>query len=326
MVSIIIPLYNRIIFFPETISSVFTQTYKNWEVIIVDDHSTDGSFEYSQQLSLADKRVKVIKNNEDKKGASAARNTGLLHASGKYIIFLDSDDLLSPGCLEQRVGVLEAKPELDFAIFKQETFTDSVSGNKRLFNSYPLNKRDSFLKMFLRNQNPWSITCPIWRKEILLNLKGFDEDLIYMEDPDLHARAIYGDYKFQVYEHLPVDSFYRIDNIDSTKKQVFYKNSILSRILFIKKMTLLITENGKQNKEDYLKDIRAAYKLLVKNFLLARISLFQSEFYSLTDFLKSQKILDRFVYFKFLITGKIFLSKSPLLRAFRIKGLIYKFL
>lgn len=324
MVSIIIPLYNRIDLFPETIDSVLKQTYQDWEAIIIDDHSTDGSYEYALQLHANDKRFIVIKNREGKKGASSARNTGLLHASGQYVIFLDSDDLLAPNCLMQRVEIMETETSLDFAVFNQETFSSDNKKDNKIFNRYPLKKGDNFLKMFLRNENPWTVTCPIWRKEVLLQLKGFDEELIYMEDPDLHTRAILKGNKFNVYQELPIDSFYRIDNMDSSKENVFYRNSILSRIHFFKKIVQLLISANQNYKKECFSSIKSGYIILLKHFMLARLSLYSSDFIEITAWLRNKEILNRIQYLKFLLIGKVFLSKSPIIKTFRVKGLIFK--
>lgn len=103
LVSVIIPNYNSINFIKETLDSVFDQSYENIEIIIVDDGSTDGSFEYIDNLNRAN--LKLVKNLM--KGACSARNQGLLLAMGDYIQFLDADDLLQQNKIEVQVELLE---------------------------------------------------------------------------------------------------------------------------------------------------------------------------------------------------------------------------
>ena len=94
LVSIIMPSYNTARFIKETIDSVFAQTYQNFELIIVDDCSTDETDEVVAPY-LCDARVKYIKN-EKNSGAAVSRNRALKEAGGKWIAFLDSDDLWEP--------------------------------------------------------------------------------------------------------------------------------------------------------------------------------------------------------------------------------------
>lgn len=100
-VSVIIPLYNSSQYVLETIHSVLQQTFTNLEIIIVDDHSTDDS--YDKVKSVPDERILLLKNPE--KGACAARNFGFKSSSGDLIQFLDADDLLSPDKIQNQVSL-----------------------------------------------------------------------------------------------------------------------------------------------------------------------------------------------------------------------------
>ncbi len=100
LVSIIMPSYNTSEFIAESISSVLNQTYQNWELIIVDDCSTDNTDCIIN--SFSDKRIKLLKN-EKNSGAAFSRNRGIREAKGKWIAFLDSDDLWYPHKLEKQL-------------------------------------------------------------------------------------------------------------------------------------------------------------------------------------------------------------------------------
>src|SRR5579875_652313 len=102
VVSIITPSFNRADIVGETAASIFNQTYPHWEWVIVDDGSTDNSWEVLQQLAAKDERVKIFRRNREPKGACACRNIAIENCSGEYLIFLDTDDLLASFCLEQR--------------------------------------------------------------------------------------------------------------------------------------------------------------------------------------------------------------------------------
>ena len=105
LVSIITPSYNTAAYIAETIESVQAQTYTNWEMIIVDDCSTDDTDNVVQAF-LSDTRIKYLKNNQNS-GAAASRNRALREAKGKWIAFLDSDDLWLPDKLEKQISFME---------------------------------------------------------------------------------------------------------------------------------------------------------------------------------------------------------------------------
>lgn len=105
LVSIIMPSYNTGRFIAETVNSVISQTYTNWEIIIVDDCSSDNTDEVIAPF-LKDERIKYLKN-EKNSGAAVSRNRALREAKGKWIAFLDSDDLWAPEKLEKQVGFME---------------------------------------------------------------------------------------------------------------------------------------------------------------------------------------------------------------------------
>ena len=106
LVSIITPTYNCSRFIVETIRSVLAQTYQNWEMIISDDCSTDGTKEIVAPFVEADKRIKYICNDRNS-GAAVTRNNALRLAKGKWIAFLDSDDLWAPDKLERQIRFME---------------------------------------------------------------------------------------------------------------------------------------------------------------------------------------------------------------------------
>ena len=105
LVSVIMPSFNTAKYIAETIDSVLAQTYQNWELIIVDDCSTDNTDEVVGKY-LTDTRIKYLKN-EQNSGAAASRNKALREAKGKWIAFLDSDDFWEPEKLQKQIGFME---------------------------------------------------------------------------------------------------------------------------------------------------------------------------------------------------------------------------
>lgn len=107
-VSVVIPAYNAMAFLPETVDSVLQQTFTDFEVLIVDDGSTDNTASWVS--AVADSRVHLI--SQKNQGVSAARNTGIKHAQGEFVAFLDADDLWQPTKLEKQVSRLDNNSEV----------------------------------------------------------------------------------------------------------------------------------------------------------------------------------------------------------------------
>jgi len=104
LVSIITPMYNGGKFVSQTIETVLNQTYPNWEMIVVNDGSKDDSPKIVSELSKKDSRIRLI--NQSNSGSASARNNGLRNANGRFICFLDSDDLWEPEFLEEQIDFL----------------------------------------------------------------------------------------------------------------------------------------------------------------------------------------------------------------------------
>lgn len=120
-VSVIVPSFNLGKYLPETLSSVVAQTYEGWECIIVDNGSSDDSLAVSEAFAARDARFRVLAFQENQ-GVAAARNKGLAEAEGEYILFLDADDLITPGYMAAAVEALEKDPSLTVVYGKAERF------------------------------------------------------------------------------------------------------------------------------------------------------------------------------------------------------------
>jgi teichuronic acid biosynthesis glycosyltransferase TuaG len=117
-VSIITPTYNSAKFIEDTIKSVQQQVFEDWEHIIIDDCSSDNTVEIVEQYTKIDKRIRLIKQSQNK-GAAEARNVGIKNAKGRYIAFLDSDDLWLPSKLKTQVEFME-KNDVAFSFSSYE--------------------------------------------------------------------------------------------------------------------------------------------------------------------------------------------------------------
>lgn len=125
-VSVIIPSYNLGKYLPETLESVAAQTFTDWECIIVENGSKDGSPQIVSDWCARDPRF-VAEIFSENKGVAAARNRGLELAKGEYILFLDADDLITPGYMTAAVAAFEANPSLTVVYGRAERFGAKTS-------------------------------------------------------------------------------------------------------------------------------------------------------------------------------------------------------
>ena len=126
LVTVITPMYNSGKYIEETLESVISQTYENWELFIIDDGSSDNCVELVSDFKKNDDRIKLIIN-EENQGAATSRNIGIREANGRYIAFLDSDDLWVPTKLEEQVYFMSknqlARSNIQDSILKEQIVT-----------------------------------------------------------------------------------------------------------------------------------------------------------------------------------------------------------
>ncbi len=125
-VSIITPTYNRERFIERAIKSVLWQTFKNWEMIIVDDGSKDKTVEIVKKYTKEDPRIKLIELKENTGGPVIPRTIGCKKAKGEYIAFLDSDDIYYPEYLELKINYLDNHQEIDILTSLAWTFDENT--------------------------------------------------------------------------------------------------------------------------------------------------------------------------------------------------------
>lgn len=319
MISIIIPHYNRSVLLKDALQSVYKQLYKNWEVIIVDDGSNEEEFSIISNYVETESKVKLLKRTSPKKGPSVCRNEGLQNSKGEFIIFLDSDDLLKDFCLQQRHQIISNSPETGIAIFLIENFTKFPGDLGTNFNiNIP---KEKLIAAFLENNNPWQTMAPIWRKSFLLEIGGFDEELIFMEDPDLHLRALKKDLnKLQICYNKPADCYYRIHHNDKTKTG-FYYNSILYRILFLKK--IIRDEKDSDFYNNYKKNIKKGILTLLNQFLFSRVNEFKDLYNQFIILLKESKLFTKSEIRRVTFLIRLGNYENVFAKKMKLKGLCY---
>lgn len=199
LVSVIMPLYNAEKYVAAAIDSVIAQSYDNWELIIVDDGSTDGSLAVAS--SYSSDRIRIL--SQPNHGACVARNKALLHAKGNYVKFLDADDLLAPDCIKlqmENIRTLEGS-RIPFGDY------DFVDSTGDLTYSYSFDK-----EALLYDDQPffffshWEIliSAPLHRKHLIDAVGGFDTSLKRGQEFDFHFRLALAGCEFV---HFPVKTF-----------------------------------------------------------------------------------------------------------------------
>lgn len=186
-VSVIIPTYNRAYILGRAIQSVLNQTYQDFEVIVVDDGSTDNTEEVV--LNFGSEKMRYIRHDKNR-GAGAARNTGIRAARGEYIAFQDSDDKWYPNRLEEIAGIMEDHENIDFIfsygkIIKNGEIIGDV-GRAPWAND--LSREELVVRLF--SDNFIALQGVVVKKERVLEVGGFDERLTSAEDYDLWLRLI----------------------------------------------------------------------------------------------------------------------------------------
>jgi glycosyltransferase involved in cell wall biosynthesis len=203
--SIVIPHFNRADLLAEAIASVRRQTHEEWEIVVVDDGSELAQW---QRVSvMADARIFVIRRVDGRKGPSRCRNLGWLAARGQYVVFLDSDDLLAPWCLEQRLRCVQAQPNADLWVFPVLLFSEQPGDSDLQWNLLESPVMD--LDRFLQSDPPWHTSSPLWRRKTMLALGGFNEAVCYGDDADLHIRALVKGAQIQKFPNATPDAFVR---------------------------------------------------------------------------------------------------------------------
>ena len=233
LISVVIPAYNAEQFLDETLESVLSQTYENWECIIVNDGSTDNTESVAKKWCEKDSRFRLT--NKENGGLSSARNWGIKESKAEYIAFLDADDILTSDSLEVRINVL-IEQNVDLVATKLQHFTDKlpkVSKNNARQDVLYYAKEGLTQLMAFNKVTPSTVLC---KKSVMDEVGGFTW---HKKAEDLHCwlKVLFAGYKiYRIDETLLL---YRLveNSMSSTdrncSKEVFeiiysFKDEILS--------------------------------------------------------------------------------------------------
>lgn len=247
LVSVIIPAYNAGKFITETIKSVINQTWKNLEIIIVNDGSIDDTLIVVNKF-LGDDRIKLI--DQRNQGSSHSRNTGLYFAKGDYIQYLDADDILSQNKIECQIEILKNKSSFEIAICRTKIFHQTIADSNKeidspflyntnntfgfLLNLYGLNGKNGMIQpnSFLISRELANIIGP-WNTSISLDDDGEYFCRVMLKAQFIHFSDGLNYYRKQLFSNTSL----------SNQHTFFYAKSELSSLI-LKTNNLLAVENS----------------------------------------------------------------------------------
>ncbi len=247
-VSIIIPAYNCAPFLAETLGSAFAQTYRNFEIIVVNDGSTDNTDEV---ISEFQDRIVYVK--QPNRGVMAARNTGLKAARGRFIALLDSDDLLLPNFLEVLVGMLEADSSLSVAYPNARYFGWPKHDGKLHQDVFPVAEPVSFDRVLRRECYIFGLL--VFRREVIEAVGNYDETLEGQgaEDFELWLRMLQHGHRFKFTTEVLALYRWRQDSLSNTGVKIL--RCVVS--VYEKLLRGKLTDNQRQWIESRMPEWRA---------------------------------------------------------------------
>lgn len=179
MVSIIIPIYNAERFITDTIDSVINQSFHDWELLLINDGSTDQSLKIINEIATNEQRIKII--SQENSGVSIARNTGIKYAKGEIIAFLDADDFWKPSHLKNRIALFDKNSDVVWLFGSIELIDENSNSLNRIISGTDDDILNSLLKW---DGNTITTPSTICLKKECLHSISFDENLSTAADQD----------------------------------------------------------------------------------------------------------------------------------------------
>jgi glycosyltransferase EpsH len=216
MISIIVPVYNSEMYLSTCIDSLLSQTYQNFEILLIDDGSTDNSGEICEIYAQKDKRIRVY--HQKNSGVSRARNVGLSHAIGKWIVFCDSDDAFFPNSLMILINKAQIRNDIEMVIAGYSIYDDNNTLVYQMDNHEDIiQDRDMGLMMMFKplycNYHGYICSKLYLRKIIEQNRICFDESIYFNEDRLFTTQYISHVCGNIVYSTHPVYKYYQRDGV-----------------------------------------------------------------------------------------------------------------
>lgn len=317
-ISVIVPCYNIDAYLSKCIESILAQTFENFELILIDDGSSDSTLTICEEYQKRDARVKVF--SHQNRGVSYTRNRGIELAIADYIIFIDGDDWIENNMIEL---LLESKPNSDLMsvcgtiherngeVFKNSFFSTIIKDNKLEFH------QNEFITLF-----PSSVLsspcCKVYNKEILIkNGINFNEILSYQEDLKFNLEYVQKIKKIKI---VPAFPYHYVEHKTSSSSR-FHKN-LNSSIIMISRLLLAFPNYNPSEKSIQIFNIDQVLKL-ISNYLHkdSKYSI-KDQYYGIEEILNSDIFEDSQEALKEMHQGK---ALKILLKNKNVVGIIFYF-
>lgn len=249
--TVVIPTFNRAALIGSALSALQNQTLQSWEALIIDDQSEDQTMKVVHHFQKLDSRYKYILN-KGTKGACHCRNIGIELATGRFTIFLDSDDILLPYALERRAKLALMHPDKAFVVHPGAVATENIGLPNLLWN---IESNIPDVQRFLSFDSPWQTTGPTWNTEFLKisNLR-WDEKLTIWQDIDFHLGALKMKFPYEVFWEAEWDYIVNNTTTDSISRVGFHApEKSASKLHFWQK--LLASGNASGIHTEWLKPV-----------------------------------------------------------------------
>jgi glycosyltransferase involved in cell wall biosynthesis len=221
-VSVLLPVYNGELYVAQAIDSILDQSYTNFELIIIDDYSTDSTLDIVEKFRIIDNRIIVIKNRKNV-GPTPVLNIGLKHVRGKYVIRMDQDDWSYPERFMMQVDLMEKNQ--DVVVSGSYVEICDANLNVKQLRKYQLS--DENIRKRLFRYSPFAHSVTIWKSDVLVREK-YNENIIMGQDYELYFRVgLYG--KFMNIDRPLLKLRMHEDSISSTMNDLQSEETIQIR-------------------------------------------------------------------------------------------------
>lgn len=264
LVSIVVPCYNCKEYIEEFIDCILKQNYCNWELIMVDDGSTDGTISMIDKFVEMDNRIIFRRRYKGLKGSVVCRNIGQSIVNGKYIIHFDADDIVPPFCLEQRVLFMEQNSGVDYASFPGQSVKKdgTIMKKSRLWGKNP---QKDLIECFLSVNYPFSVWNNIYKANVFKN-ELWDENVKIYTDFSYILPVLLKGYSHLFAENAEYDYFYR-NGVAGAMTSNFISDEKYNSTKYLFAKTMESLENNK-NTKNYKKNFERFFIVQYEKILM----------------------------------------------------------